>query len=95
MEIAHHLASKAPALIILAVRSVEKGNIARDEVLSRLPKDHKTTIEVWSTDMADFSSVIAFGKRCKGLKRIDGVAMNAGILGGGPWEITKDGHEIV
>jgi len=39
--------------------------------------------------------VIAFGERCKSLDRIDGVAMNAGILGGGTREMTKDGHEIV
>lgn len=81
-------------MIILAVRSVQKGNVARDDILSRLPKDAKTVIEVWTIDFEDFSSVISFGERCKTLDRIDGVAMNAGIFCWGPRQMTKDGHEL-
>lgn len=94
LEIAHHIASKRPAKIILAVRNVETADVARGEILGRIPKG-VTTIEVWKLDLADFSSVTAFAERSKGLERIDGVAMNAGILSGPTCEMTKDGHELV
>ena len=72
LEIAHHIASKRPSKIILAVRNVETADVARGEILGRIPKG-VTTIEVWKLDLADFSSVTAFAERSKGLERIDGV----------------------
>ena len=46
-------------------------------------------------DMASFKSVKAFAERCETLDRIDGVAMNAGTLGGSERTMTEDGNELV
>ena len=58
---------------------MNKGGIARKEVIasSRLPSPGK--VEVWQLDMSEYSSVLAFGNRMKSLTRLDTFIANAGI----------------
>ena len=77
------------------MRDLKSGEAAKEAVLARAPKDAGLTIEVWSVDMASFKSVKAFAERCDTLNRVDGVAMNAGTLGGSEMTMTEDGNELV
>ena len=59
-----------------------KGEKARRAVLASAPRGELTspTVEVWPVDMADYSSVLAFGHRaCRTLTRLDAVVLNAGV----------------
>lgn len=77
MEAARHLVRLNAEKVILAVRSVEKGEKAKasiEESTGRLG-----VAEVWSLDLASYESVKAFVKKAEGLKRLDAVVENAGI----------------
>lgn len=59
-----------------------KGEKAKRAVLASAPGGELTspTVEVWPVDMADYSSVLAFGHRaCSTLTRLDAVVLNAGV----------------
>jgi retinol dehydrogenase-12 len=89
LEAARHFARMKPARLILAVRNMEKGRAAAEDIL------HSTgyTSDVWTVDQADFKSVKAFCDRAsKELVRLDIVLLNAGI-NTSHWEVTKDGYE--
>jgi len=82
-----------PEKIILAVRSVEKGEEARKSVLATA-QNSETIIEVWQLDLSSFKSVISFADRMKkDLKRLDILLGNAGMISA-EWKTTSDGHEI-
>ncbi|ORY23690.1 hypothetical protein BCR39DRAFT_345033 [Naematelia encephala] len=92
LEIVRHLVPFRPGKIILACRNFQAGEQARAEILRQAPD---VDIEVWKVDLASFASVKAFAKRCHtSLGRLDGVAMNAGMMGAA-YQVTEDGHEIV
>ncbi len=76
------------------MRNIKAGEEARQQILVRLSGKDKVDVQVWHVDMASFASVKEFVARCDALPRIDGVAMNAGVLGG-TWQLTEDGHEVV
>ena len=61
--------------LILAVRSKEKGDAAKKQLLAQHPK---ANIEVWILDMESYDSVRAFAARCSSLERLDVVILNAG-----------------
>lgn len=62
--------------LIMAVRSLEKGNIAAE----KLRKTYKATISVWELDMSSYESIQAFASRVSSLPRIDIVLLNAGVI---------------
>jgi len=62
--------------VILAVRSLPKGEKARAELLQA---HLKCKVEVWELDYDSFPSIIAFGKRARSLDRLDIVLLNAGV----------------
>ena len=67
------------ATVILAVRSLEKGEAAKRNIEqdTSCPQD---TIQVWRLDMASYASVKQFAARVKNeLPRVDVVTENAGI----------------
>jgi retinol dehydrogenase-12 len=78
LEAARHFARLGAAKIILAVRSAEKGEAAKQNIIAS-EKVSPETIEVWSLDLQSFDSVKAFAKQCETLDRIDAVVENAGI----------------
>ncbi|CAF9907335.1 MAG: hypothetical protein GOMPHAMPRED_005081 [Gomphillus americanus] len=78
LDCTKHLAKLNASRIILACRSLEKGEKAKQEVLQQFPKSN-TILEVWPLDLASYDSVIQFADRCNSLERLDAFMENAGI----------------
>ena len=92
-ECARQLLSFKLSHIILAVRSVERGDAAAGTLRIDYPK---ATIEVWPLDMKSYDSVQAFVKRVEThLPRLDIAILNAGV-GKLKCDIVRDtGHEEI
>jgi NAD(P)-dependent dehydrogenase (short-subunit alcohol dehydrogenase family) len=78
-ETCRHLLKLGARRIIMAVRSISKGEAAKEELLSSTGRK-PDSVEVWQLDMDSYESVKAFGRRASSLPRIDGVLANAGIM---------------
>lgn len=77
--------------LILACRSLEKGETARQKIMASSRLDSPGKVDVWQLDMSDYSSVLAFGNRINGLTTLDTFIANAGI---DTAEFVKvEGHE--
>ncbi|KAJ6581908.1 hypothetical protein B0H19DRAFT_520509 [Mycena capillaripes] len=86
-----HLARMNPAHLILAVRDLKKGNIAKYEIIAET--GFAGLVDVWELDMTDFGSVMRFVERANTtLKRLDCAILNAGI-NVPSWDVTVDGWE--
>ena len=78
--------------VILAVRSVEKGEKAAQLLRRAHPK---AKVDVWALDMLSYDSIQAFAKRCGSLLRLDIVILNA-AFGGMSFSINAcTGHEAI
>lgn len=79
LEASKHVTRLGAAKVILAVRTVSKGEKAANDILQscNVPK---STVEVWQLDMSNYDSIVAFAKRADGLQRLDAAVLNAGIL---------------
>ena len=75
--------------LIIAVRSLEKGNAAA----TKLRKLYKAKIEVWELDMCSYISIQSFARRADTLPRIDIVILNAGVMKLAFNTIPSTGHE--
>lgn len=77
-EASLHLARLGVGKLIMAVRTIAKGEDARKKILESTgrPAD---SVEVWPIDMDSYDSVKAFAARASKLPRLDGVLANAGI----------------
>lgn len=98
LETARHALSLGASKVILGVRSIEKGERAREDILSSVPAATKTSVEVWHLDMSSFQNVMAFVQRMKEYtkqpgNRLDTAIMNAG-LASGDWNVSPDGWEM-
>ncbi|MEV8214055.1 SDR family NAD(P)-dependent oxidoreductase [Leifsonia sp. NPDC077715] len=78
----------AGAEVVLAVRTVAKGEAAREEILSTHPD---AVVEVRELDLADLSSVRAFAA---GVGRVDTLVNNAGVMIPPTRIATADGFEL-
>lgn len=77
LEGVRHFLKLRPGLVIMAVRSVEKGEAAAEGLRSEFPG---VRIEVWELDMESFRSVQAFAARCeRELDRLHIALLNAGL----------------
>ena len=65
----------SPKRLILAVRNLDEGNKAKNELMGRKPTS--TEIEVRKLDQSNFESVASFAKSLKG-DRVDFAILNAG-----------------
>jgi len=93
LEAARHFANMKPQLLILAVRSLEKGEAAKKDILSTCPSG--VNVQVWQLDLGSFASVKKFAERVKSeLQRLDVLLLNAGIANDF-WQTTSDGYEAV
>lgn len=97
-ETVRHVLSLGASNVIMGVRSLSKGQKARDDVLSSIPNASDKTIEVWELDMSEFQSVMAFSRRVKEYvndkgKRLDVAIMNAGIASL-DWNLSADNWEM-
>jgi retinol dehydrogenase-12 len=78
LDASKHLARLNVSHLILACRSVSKGEVAKEQILASTRKS-STKIEVWPLDLCSYVSVLDFAARCKTLSRLDTVIENAGV----------------
>ena len=77
--------------LILAVRSIDKGEAAAQKMRALFPK---ATIEVWQLDMCSYESIQAFVRRADSqLPRLDIALLNAGIIKFTFNTVKSTGHE--
>ncbi|KAF2655143.1 NAD(P)-binding protein [Lophiostoma macrostomum CBS 122681] len=88
LEAARHLVRLKAAKVILAVRTISKGEAAVENIL-RTTGAKKNTIEVWQLDLSSPESIKAFAKRASDLDRLDAVIQNAGVLTQN-WSIAEE-----
>jgi retinol dehydrogenase 12 len=100
LEAAKRFYAMNPARLILAVRTISKGEDAKKTILEAGKKEGphgtvngETSIEVWALDLSNFESVRRFAKQCENeLERIDILLENAALQIGN-WSVTNDGWE--
>lgn len=81
-ECAQHLVRLGSAHVILAVRTLSKGEDAKGRIEAATGK--KGIAEVWKLDLCSHESVREFAARVNGLERVDAVIENASVaLGSG------------
>jgi len=86
-----HLARCKPKLLILACRSLEKGNTAAKEVIAASGFDN---VEAWELDLSSYKSVIAFARKFQAThKQLDILIENAGVSMEKYYK-TEDEHEL-
>ncbi|KAF3805692.1 Short-chain dehydrogenase sdnK [Colletotrichum gloeosporioides] len=75
-EAVKHLVNLGSSRVIIAVRSIEKGQDAKARVDASTGRPEVT--EVWQLDMSSYESIRAFAKRASSeLSRLDGLVENA------------------
>ncbi|KIW06221.1 uncharacterized protein PV09_02697 [Verruconis gallopava] len=77
-EAALKFARKGASKVILGVRSLANGQVAKDAIESKTGR--KSSVEVWELEMGDYDSIKAFVKKAEGLEKVDIVVLNAGLL---------------
>ncbi|KAE8151806.1 dehydrogenase [Aspergillus avenaceus] len=89
LEAAKQLASRGLSRLVLGVRTVSKGEAAKEEIQRQSPT---CEVVVWPLDQESFESIKAFGERVQTLDRLDVVILSAGVKF---LEFTqsKTGHE--
>ncbi|KAI0450838.1 NAD(P)-binding protein [Xylaria acuta] len=99
-EAAQELAEHGVARLILAVRTVSKGEAAKARILSHLKSQRHTqkeasscAIEVWPLDQESYPSILAFASRASALERLDLVLLNAGLKLTERHIVPETGHE--
>jgi hypothetical protein len=66
LEAARQCVRMKAKIVILAVRSISKGEAAKEDILGSNP-GATTKVEVWVLDLESFDSVLAFGERASKL----------------------------
>lgn len=81
LEAARHITRLRATKVILVVRSLEKGEVAKKDI--ERATGVKNVVEVWQLDMSSYKSVLDFAARIeKELERLDVALLNAGITAG-------------
>jgi NAD(P)-dependent dehydrogenase (short-subunit alcohol dehydrogenase family) len=80
----------AASTVILGVRSLQKGEIAKVKIEEAAGRSG--VVQVWQLDMASFESIDAFAKRVESLKRVDVAVLNAGLINR-TFKLSKEGWE--
>ncbi|KAL2433852.1 Short chain dehydrogenase/reductase dmxR8 [Exophiala dermatitidis] len=89
------LLSARCAKLILAVRTVSKGEAAKEDIVCSVKDrgDGADAIEVWPLDLASTDSSLSFAERVRtSLHRLDAVIENAGI-NNFSWKVVEGGWE--
>ncbi len=80
LEAARHFYTLNAAKLILAVRTLSKGQAAKENILRNVKaRNDASAIEVWTLDQASSQSTLEFSERVQELPRVDVVVLNAGI----------------
>lgn len=86
-EAARHFTNNKASTVILAVRSLEKGEAAKQDI--EKSTGIKDVVKVWQLDMSSYESVLDFAARAeKELQRLDIAVLNAGVAKG-EWEVFE------
>ncbi|KAF9773541.1 hypothetical protein IL306_008628 [Fusarium sp. DS 682] len=94
-EASQHLLRLGVGKLIMAVRSLDKGEKARKELL-QLTKRAPESIEVWYLDMASYESVKSFAARASAeLPTIDVVLANAGLATSAEFSMVEDSERTI
>lgn len=89
LDASKELAQHGLSRLILAVRSVTKGESAREEILKVAPN---CDVQVWQIDYESTESIVSFSKRTSSLERLDIVILCAGLKSL-EFQLSKGGHE--
>lgn len=82
--------------LILAVRNLEKGQAAAQDLLSNRPTAKPDAIEVWHLDLSVYDSVVSFAERAqRELARLDIAILNAGMLPAKRTVNVSTGHDEI
>ncbi|KAI4160249.1 MAG: hypothetical protein L6R39_000244 [Caloplaca ligustica] len=76
-EAARHYVRLGADKVILAVRTLEKGEAAKKAIEESVQR--KGVVEVWHLDLESYDSVKQFAEKVQGLPRLDIMLENAGI----------------
>ena len=76
-EASRHYVRLGASKVVLAVRSLEKGEEARRSIEQSTGR--KNVLQVWQLDLGDYESVKRFASRLNGLDRLDVLVENASI----------------
>lgn len=77
---AQQIAQRGASRVILAVRTVSKGETAAQQIRSSLPPSNSSAqIEAWPLDLSSYQSVKDFAARANKLDRLDLLLENAGV----------------
>ncbi|TVY63025.1 Short chain dehydrogenase atnD [Fusarium oxysporum f. sp. cubense] len=94
-EASQHLLRLGVGKLIMAVRSLDKGEKARKELL-QLTKRSPDSVEVWHLDMASYESVKSFAARAIAeLPTIDVVLANAGLATSDEFSMAEDNERTI
>ncbi|KEF53915.1 uncharacterized protein A1O9_09710 [Exophiala aquamarina CBS 119918] len=96
LEAARHIYRLDAAKLILAVRTVSKGEAAKEDIIRTVKHrpDGAEAIEVWPLDLTSTESTLSFADKAKSLPRLDVVAENAGISIF-KWKMTEGFEETI
>ncbi|MCJ1349909.1 hypothetical protein MMC31_008152 [Peltigera leucophlebia] len=90
LEATRELIDHKISRVILAVRSLQKGEAAKTQLQTNHPD---CDIQVWELDQDKFASINAFRKRAQTLDRLDIVILNAGVMKK-KFVRSSSGHEL-
>ncbi|KAL9123292.1 MAG: hypothetical protein Q9187_000164 [Circinaria calcarea] len=92
LEASKHFVRMGAEKVIVAVRSVSKGEEAKREI----ERDTKRTgvVEVWNIDYASYDSIKAFAAKVATLPRVDAAVLNAGIATE-KYEVFEDNESTI
>jgi retinol dehydrogenase 12 len=77
LEAARHMTRLGAAKVILAVRNLEKGEVAKASIEESTKRNG--VVEVWKLDLASYETVKEFSAKAKKLPRLDVLLENAGL----------------
>lgn len=80
LEAARLLVRLNTSKVILAVRTLSKGEAAAKDIIQSCGKSSASRVEVWQLDQSNKDSIIAFAKRSATLERLDAAILNAGVF---------------
>lgn len=93
-EAVRHIVALGATKVIMAVRSVEKGEAAKRTILGSTGCD-PSIINVWNLDLSSYTSVKDFAARATAeLPRIDALIENAGIASS-QWTWAEDNESML
>jgi retinol dehydrogenase-12 len=81
LEAARHFSRLNASLLIIAVRTISKGELAKATILKGTNQP-ANSIEVWELDLQSPASIKSFVTKASKLERIDGMLENAGMMTG-------------